>query len=135
MSYSSFELSDIGLSANRLSGDEELTVTVTVKNTGQVAGAEVVQLYLHDKEASVERPVKELKGFAKVYLQPRQSRQVSIFLNKRDLSFWDVNSNDWLAESGEFEVLLGTSLDNIHLQASFEYISVDGVSEGMSESN
>lgn len=135
LSYSSFELSDIGLSANRLSGDEELTVTVTVKNTGQVAGAEVVQLYLHDKEASVERPVKELKGFAKVYLQPRQSRQVSIFLNKRDLSFWDVNSNDWLAESGEFEVLLGTSLDNIHLQASFEYISVDGVSEGMSESN
>ena len=121
LSYTKFALTDIALSATEFSADEGLVVTAMVKNTGDVAGAEVVQLYLHDKEASVERPEKELKGFAKVYLAPGESKQVSISLTKRDLSFWDINSNDWLAESGEFEILLGTALDDIKLSAKFDY--------------
>jgi len=121
LSYTDFALSDIKLSSNTVSGDEKVTVTVKVTNTGSVEGAEVVQLYLHDKEASVDRPVRELKGFAKVYLVPGEKKTVSIELTKRDLSFWDVNTNDWLAESGDFEVQLGNSLDNIVLTESFTY--------------
>jgi len=121
LSYTSFELSNMNLSAKEIKADESISVTVTVKNTGKVAGAEVVQLYLHDKESSVERPEKELKGFSKVYLASGESKQISISLNKRDLSFWDINSNDWLAESGEFEIRLGTSLEKIHLIESFDY--------------
>jgi beta-glucosidase len=121
LSYTQFALTDIKLSASSITGDESITVTVQVKNTGKVAGAEVVQLYLHDKEASVARPEKELKGFAKVYLSPNESKEVSIMLNKRDLSFWDINTDDWLAETGDFEVQLGTSLEKIHLKKSFSY--------------
>jgi len=121
LSYSNFALTNMSLSSYGISADENITVTAMVTNTGKVAGAEVVQLYLHDSESSVDRPVKELKGFTKVYLSPGESKEVNITLTKRDLSFWDVNSNDWLAESGGFEVLLGTSLDNIHLNAHFNY--------------
>jgi len=121
LSYTNFTLTDIALSAENISANENITVTVTVENTGKVAGAEVVQLYLHDIEASVDRPIKELKGFAKVFLAAGESKKISISLNKRDLSFWDVKSNDWLAEAGEFEVLLGTSLEKIELRAKFQY--------------
>lgn len=121
LSYTEFSLTDINLSAKSISADEGITVTVMVTNIGEVAGAEVVQLYLHDIESSVERPVKELKGFSKVYLAAGESKKVSISLNKRDLSFWDVNTNDWLAEQGQFEIQLGTSLDNIRQKASFTY--------------
>lgn len=121
LSYTQFTLSDVALSASKITEDEELTVTAWIKNTGKVAGAEVVQLYLHDIESSVDRPAKELKGFAKVYLAAGESKQISLVLNKRDLSFWDVNTNDWLAENGDFEVQLGTSLDNIQFTASFNF--------------
>jgi beta-glucosidase len=121
LSYTDFALSDIKLSSSTVSGDDKVTVTANVTNTGTVDGAEVVQLYLHDKEASVDRPVRELKGFAKVYLAAGEKKTVSIELSKRDLSFWDVNTNDWLAESGDFEVQLGNSLDNIVLTESFTY--------------
>ncbi|NQZ24828.1 MAG: glycoside hydrolase family 3 C-terminal domain-containing protein [Colwellia sp.] len=121
LSYTNFSLTEIALSASNITGDENITVTVWVENTGKVAGAEVVQLYLHDIESSVDRPIKELKGFAKVYLVPGESKQISITLTKRDLSFWDVNTNDWLAETGQFEVLLGTALNNIKLRATFSY--------------
>ncbi|WOT06358.1 glycoside hydrolase family 3 C-terminal domain-containing protein [Shewanella youngdeokensis] len=119
LSYTSFVLSDIKLSAASINQGDTLTVSATVTNAGKMAGAEVVQLYLRDKEASVERPTKELKGFAKVMLQPGESKIVNLQLNTRDLSFWDEKNNAWLAEAGEFEVLLGTSLDYIHLQTTF----------------
>jgi beta-glucosidase len=121
LSFTNFALTDIALSAENITANEIITVTVTVQNTGKVAGAEVVQLYLHDIEASIDRPIKELKGFAKVFLAPGESKKISITLNKRDLSFWDVKSNDWLAEAGEFEILLGTSLEKIALTAKFHY--------------
>lgn len=121
LSYTNFALTEIDLSKSIIKGNEEITVTALVENVGEVAGAEVVQLYLHDINASVERPKKELKGFAKVYLEPNESKRISISLNKRDLSFWDVNSNDWLAEAGDFDVLLGTSLDDIKLSTKFSY--------------
>jgi beta-glucosidase len=121
LSYTNFDITDISLSAVKITADQGITVTAMVKNTGDVAGAEVVQLYLHDIESSVERPAKELKGFAKVYLAPGESKQISISLNKRDLSFWDITTNNWKAESGSFEVMLGSSLSDIRLAAQFTY--------------
>lgn len=122
LSYSQFLLSKLSLSAQEIASGENLTVSLTVTNTGKVAGAEVVQLYLHDKKASVPRPDKELKGFAKVYLTPGESKQVEITLTQRDLSFWDITTKDWKAEQGEFELMIGNSLDNIKLTSSFSYV-------------
>lgn len=119
LSYTSFALSDIKLSSDIIKHNEEVIVTVNVSNTGKVAGAEIVQLYLRDVESSVERPAKELKAFAKVALQPGETKAATMVLTSRDLSFWDENTNGWLAESGEFEVLLGNSLDNITQKATF----------------
>ncbi|GAA6205650.1 glycoside hydrolase family 3 C-terminal domain-containing protein [Thalassotalea sp. SU-HH00458] len=121
LSYTNFALSDIQVSSKTISNEQSVQVTAQVTNTGKVAGAEVVQLYLHDRAASVERPIKELKGFDKVFLQPGETKQVSMTLTKRDLSFWDTNSNDWLVEPGEFEVQLGTSSDKIKLKETFTY--------------
>ena len=121
LSYTQFEYSDIQLSSDTLLKDEALTVTVKVTNTGQRAGSEVVQLYLHDIDASVPRPLKELKGFSKLALKAGESGLVSIILNKRDLSFWDIKTSDWLAEPGEFEVMLGSSVEDIRQKAMFTY--------------
>ncbi|OUS25972.1 glycosyl hydrolase [Thalassotalea sp. 42_200_T64] len=121
ISYSHFDYSEMQLSKELIKADEALTVTVTVKNSSDVAGAEVIQLYLHDKESSVNRPEKELKNFAKVFLQPGESQQVTMTLGLRDFSFWDETSNDWLAENGEFEVLIGASSDDIRLSEVFQY--------------
>jgi beta-glucosidase len=121
LSYTQFDVSDIQLSSQSISGNERITVTAQVRNIGKVAGAEVVQLYLHDKKSSVDRPIKELKGFYKVFLLPGEHQKISIELSKRDLSFWDVKTNNWLAEPGDFEVQLGTSLDNIQLKSVFNY--------------
>jgi len=123
LSYSSFAYSNIKLSTGTFIKDQTLTVTATVTNNSTVAGAEIVQLYLHDKVASVERPYKELKGFDKVFLRAGESKQVSITLTQRDLSFWDVNTNDWLAEVGQFEVLLGASVEDIKLKGTFNYVT------------
>jgi len=121
LSYSTFSYSDVTLSSKSLRGDDILTVTAKVTNTSKVAGAEIVQLYINDKQSSVERPIKELKGFDKVFLEPGESKTVNIKLTKRDLSFWDIKTNDWLAESGEFQVMLGAAVDDIRLIESFSY--------------
>lgn len=119
LSYSHFTLSELTLSSKAISANESLNVSVTVTNTGEVAGAEVVQLYLQDKQASVERPAKELKGFSKVWLKPKESKTVTLNLSPRDLAFWDEKNNGWLAEPGDFKVMLGTSSTHTPLQESF----------------
>lgn len=121
LSYTKFSLSDLAISHTALSEKETQTVQLTVTNTGKVAGAEVIQLYLNDVDSSVERPAKELKDFTKVWLLPGESKRVSLQLTTRDLSFWDIKENTWLAEKGQFTVLLGTSSDNIQLSEQFTY--------------
>ena len=98
---------------------DEITFTIPVTNTGKMAGAETVQLYISDVEASVERPVKELKAFQKVSLQPGETRQVSLTIDKRALSFYDEAAQQWKAEPGKFEALVGTSSDKIVSRCSF----------------
>ena len=115
LSYTTFDVS--GVSVKR-AGDG-FKVSVAVKNTGSVPGAEVVQLYVSDVESSVERPVKELKGFEKVYLQPGESRKVQFTLDRRALSFFDADSHAWVAEPGEFRALVGTSSEDIREEVPF----------------
>ena len=121
LSYTTFEMSDIKVSANTVTKEKPITVSVTVKNTGKVSGAEVVQLYVHDDEASVERPYRELKGFQKVFLQPGESKTVTIPLDWKALAFWDVKTHAWLAEPGTFTLLVGNSSQNVQCQARIEY--------------
>lgn len=120
LSYTTFELSDLQL-PEEFTTDSEFNIAVTVKNSGKHAGAEVVQLYLGDEQSTVDRPRKELKGFAKVYLQPGEIRQVNIPVTQRDLAFWDVNIHGWKVEQGQFNVYVGTSSADIKLRGTFDY--------------
>ena len=117
LSYTSFEYSDIRLSAAEIDENDKLTVTFKVKNTGSVAGAEIAQLYVADKESTIFRPVKELKGFKKVFLEPGEEKEVEITLCRRAFAFWNINTNDWCVESGDFEILVGASSADIRLTA------------------
>lgn len=108
LSYTTFDYSDIKLSKNQLKGDEKLTATITLTNTGKLAGEEVVQLYIGDPVASLSRPVKELKNFRKVMLQPGEKKDVSIDITTDDLKFYNSNLKyDW--EPGEFVIYVGTN--------------------------
>ncbi len=119
LGYTTFKLSDLRLSSSTLTAADSLTVTVNVRNTGHRAGAETVQLYIHDDKCSVDRPVKELKGFAKVSLQPGESKDVSIVIGRDALSFYDEKQGSWKAEPGTFTALVGNASDNIVLKKSF----------------
>ncbi len=120
LSYTTFSISNLRLSSSTMNADGSITATVSVKNTGNRAGAEVVQLYINDAKASVERPYKELKGFQKVYLQPGESKDVNITINRQSLSFFDEAAHDWKAEPGDFTVLVGNASDNVPLKAKFK---------------
>ncbi len=105
LSYSNFEYSDLIVDDTN---KEKIKLSVSVKNTSGVGGEEVVQLYLHDKVASVARPVKELKGFKKIYIDAGKSVKVEFELGNEELGFYD-NSGNFIVEDGEFEVMVGTS--------------------------
>ena len=128
LSYTTFEYSDIKLDKASMNDDEALKVTFTVKNTGDVAGYEIAQLYVADKESTIYRPVKELKGFKKVWLEPGESKEVEITLCKRAFAFYNVNINDWCVESGEFDILVGASSADIRLTAT---VTVNGTTENI----
>ncbi len=119
LSYTTFNMSDLRLSGGSMTANDSLTVTVNVKNTGKRAGAEVVQLYIHDDACTVDRPYKELKGFAKVCLQPGESRDVALTIGRDALSFYDEATKQWKAEPGSFTVLVGNASDNLKLKKSF----------------
>ena len=120
LSYTTFEYGDLKVAPAKIKADGKVAVQLSVRNTGKVAGAEVVQVYVADEEASVERPVKELKAFKKVFLVPGEKRSVSFALDKTALSYYDVNAKDWVAEPGRFKVLVGSSSRDIRLEGAFE---------------
>jgi beta-glucosidase len=119
LSYTTFEYSDLKISASEILSTDTMTIKVRVKNTGSRAGDEVVQLYLRDIEASVEREVKSLKGFARISLEPGENKTVTFKLDQSHLSFYDVKLRQWVAEPGEFEVLVGSSSRDIRLKDVF----------------
>ncbi|NTU62834.1 MAG: beta-D-glucoside glucohydrolase [Chloroflexi bacterium] len=118
LSYTTFEYSEWTMPEVVKRG-ETVKVYVKVKNTGAVAGKEVAQLYVRDVQASVQRPVKELKGFAKVSLLPGEEKTVAFELNERALAYYDPDRKAWVAEPGEFEVLIGSSSRDIRLRTKF----------------
>ena len=120
LSYTTFKLGKATADKAQLTADEKISFTVNVTNTGKCAGAETIQLYISDKEASVDRPVKELKAFSKVFLQPGESRDVVLTIGRDALSFYDEATHAWVAEPGVFEALIGTASDQLPAKCSFE---------------
>ena len=119
LSYTTFKVEGLTADKKQLTADEQITFTVKVTNTGDRAGAETVQLYIKDKKATVDRPMKELKAFQKVYLQPGESRNVTLTIGKDALSFYDETAHAWKAEPGVFEALVGTASDKLSNNLSF----------------
>ena len=119
LSYTTFEYSELELSATTLGMDEQLQVSVTVENTGEVAGEEVVQLYKRDLVGSRSRPVKELKRFEKIDIQPDERRNVTFTIESEDLAFWTAD-NEFTAEPGEFSVMVGRSAADVRSTGTFE---------------
>ena len=119
LSYTTFELSKAVADKKEMSLSDNISFTVQVKNIGTMAGAEVVQLYVSDKKASVDRPLKELKAFQKVFLQPGESKEVRLTIGKDALSFYDEAIASWKAEAGQFEALIGTASDQISSRVKF----------------
>ena len=120
LSYTQFTYGKPTASAKTMTADGELTVSLTVKNTGEVACKEVVQLYVGDDKCSLPRPVKELKRFAKLSLQPGEEQTVSFTLNADDLKYFDPDLHDWKAEPGKFKVYIGAASDDIRGTVAFE---------------
>ena len=116
LSYTSFEYSALKLSKKKIKDTDELTVSFKVKNTGSVAGAEISQVYVSDTESTIYRPEKELRGFAKTFLEPGEEKEVKITLSKRAFAYFNVNINDWHVESGDFKILVGASSRDIKLE-------------------
>ncbi|MHA1945339.1 MAG: glycoside hydrolase family 3 C-terminal domain-containing protein [Candidatus Hodarchaeales archaeon] len=123
LTYTSFSYSQLTLNKSKVTDDDEIVLSVTVTNTGERSGSEVVQVYFQQIESSVERPPKELIGFEKVHLSPQESKIVSISINPKDLAFYDVQKGLWKLEKGSFKLMVGSSSRDIHLDATFEYLS------------
>lgn len=118
LSYTTFAYSNLTVSAETFNDVDGLTVSLDVTNTGDVAGKEIVQVYVHDHEARLRRPQKELKGFVKVALEPGETKTVSVTLDSRAFAYWDPRYQDWIAESGKFDILVGSSSADIRLTAT-----------------
>lgn len=115
LSYTTFACSNLRLSGAKITDQETLTATVTVTNTGSRAGKTVVQLYVGDRESTVLRPIRELKGFEKVELQPGESRDVTFTLDKRAFAYWNAAIHDWHVETGAFTIEVGQSSRDIEV--------------------
>ena len=120
LSYTTFEYGKPVVDKREMKAGEQLTVTVPVKNTGSREGKEVVQLYIRDKKSSVERPIKELKGFCKVSLKPGEEKEVSFTIDRSALSYFDAGSHQWVAEPGAFEAIVAASATDIRGRVEFK---------------
>jgi beta-glucosidase len=119
LSYTTFAYNNLRLSSTEIGPNDALTVEIDVTNTGSCAGQEVVQLYVRDIASRLTRPEKELKAFAKVALAPGETAPVSLTLDRASLAYWDDKEHAWVAEAGDFEVLVGSASVDIHAQATF----------------
>ncbi|HEX8017233.1 MAG TPA: glycoside hydrolase family 3 C-terminal domain-containing protein [Flavobacterium sp.] len=119
LSYTTFQYGKPAVSSKSITEADTLVVTIPVKNTGKVAGKEIVQLYVNDEKSSLPRPVKELKGFEKISLQPGEEKKVIFTLTKEALSYYDDNKHDWIAEPGKFKIMIGASATDIRATVDF----------------
>jgi beta-glucosidase len=121
LSYTQFDFSNCMLSKNTIQPNDSIKVSVQIKNVGKTSGAEIVQLYIADTECSVERPVKELKHFDKVFLKASETKVVEFTVKTEDLTFWDVIEHKWKVEPGTFNVMIGASSRDIRLNETFNF--------------
>ncbi|MEZ4629249.1 MAG: fibronectin type III-like domain-contianing protein [Deinococcales bacterium] len=122
LSYTSFSYSNLKVSQQSFKYNEGLQVSVDISNTGEVAGKEIVQLYVRDTAASLLRPDKELKAFGKVALEPGESKTLSFQLDERSFAFYHPGHKGWIVEKGSFDILVGASAIDIRLQERVEVI-------------
>lgn len=120
LSYTTFSYSNFTLSDTVSTGGKPVTASVTITNSGALPGEEVVQLYIHDKVASVTRPVKELKGFEKISLRPGESKTVRFTLDNSVLQFYNEGLDKWVVEPGEFTIMIGSASDDIRVEGKME---------------
>jgi beta-glucosidase len=118
LSYTTFKYSNLEVKPSATGGGSLYDVSFDVTNTGQVAGADVAQVYVGDSHAKIARPPKELKGFTKVSLKPGESRHVTVPLSARSFSYYDVGAKKWHAEAGDYELLVGRSSADIQLKGT-----------------
>jgi beta-glucosidase len=122
LSYTTFEITNMSAPKTMDADKVDLRISVSVKNTGTVAGAEVIQLYVHDVAATLEKPFKELKAFQKVYLEPDEEKQIILVLRKEDFASYDCRLCKWVVEPGEFVLMAGNSSANISASTSVDVV-------------
>jgi len=120
LSYTTFKVGKATANKQVMTTDGQISFTVPVTNTGNRAGSETIQLYIAAKQSKVDRPVKELKAFQKVYLQPGETRNVTITIGSEALSYYDETRHDWCAEPGKYEALIGTASDLLPTKHTFQ---------------
>lgn len=121
LSYTTFEYSDLQLQNKEFKQNAWPEISLMVRNTGSVKGYEIVQLYIRDNECSYPRPLKELKGFQKIMLNPGESANLKFKLTQQDFSFWNPEIKDWSIEPGTFTIMIGSSSSDIHLKEEINY--------------
>ncbi|MBR3532220.1 MAG: glycoside hydrolase family 3 C-terminal domain-containing protein [Bacteroidaceae bacterium] len=120
LSYTSFALSKAIADKSEMTREDKISFTLSVTNTGSCAGSEVVQLYVNDVKSSLPRPLKELKAFKKVFLQPGETQTVTLTIDVNALSFYDDSKQNWVAEPGDFVALIGTSSNHLTSRVKFK---------------
>ncbi len=120
LSYTSFAYDNLRLSATTIAPDERLMVSVDITNTGQRMGKEIVQVYVRDIQATLTRPIKELKSFKKIALAPGATETVTLSLDRSALAYWDDIQHAWIAEEGDFEIQVGSSSQDVRVKAVFQ---------------
>jgi len=121
LSYTTFNYSDLKLSQKKMKNDQQIEVSVTITNSGKLDGEEIVQLYLRDRVGSIVRPTEELKDFKKIKLKAGEAKTIQFIIDKEKLSFYNQQLQ-WVAEPGEFDLMIGASSKDIRLKDSFELI-------------
>ena len=119
LSYTDFRYDNLRFSADSMGRDDTITASVDITNNGSRSGKEVVQLYIHDVESSIDRPLKELKGFEKISLEPGETKTVNFTIDAEALSYWDVDVHSLMADKGDFEAWIGSASDDIRQKGTF----------------
>ena len=120
LSYTTFGYKHLRLSQKKLSPDGSVTASVDITNTGKRAGKEVAELYIHDLDPKIDKPVRELKGFSKIALQPGETKTVQFIIHPRDLAYFDTPSHQWKADGGKYEIEIGASSRDIRQKAALQ---------------
>jgi beta-glucosidase len=120
LSYTTFDYTNMHLSANQIAGNGRVTVSVDVQNSGQRAGDEVVQLYVHEANAPVKRPKEQLQGFERISLKPGEKKTVTFPLPVEQISYWDTTRSMFVVQPGMFDVMVGSGSDDIRQKADLQ---------------